>query len=103
MRVYPPANVICCRFDGEPGAAATPLSGALKRSVPLPGSDLAPFARTGPKVLAGVNGWPFSDCHPAPGLGRLLSATIVVPLSSHSPIAPLVFWNKRSACPFGVK
>src|SRR5262249_52367445 len=97
-------------------AAALAASGALWRMMPFASLGSAPLAlfacapfpsfACAPLVFGKpelVNGCPFSDCHPAPGLGKLLSATMVVPLSSHSPIAPLVFWNKRSACPFGVK
>jgi hypothetical protein len=50
-----------------------------------------------------ANGWPFTDCQPAPGLGRFTAAATLVPFISHSPIAPLVFWNSKSACPFSVK
>jgi hypothetical protein len=42
-----------------------------------------------------ANGCPFCDCHPVPGLGRLVSATMFVPLSSHSPIALLVFLEQQ--------
>jgi hypothetical protein len=40
-----------------------------------------------------------TDCHPVPALSRLVSATMLAPLSAHRCIAPLVFWNRRSPCP----
>src|SRR5262249_18428521 len=46
---------------------------------------------------------PLTDCQPEPGLSKPVSATMLVPFISHRPIAPLVFWNRRPACPFGPK
>jgi hypothetical protein len=52
---------------------------------------LCQASSTGRRRYPVAKGCPFWDCHPAPGLGRLVSATMLVPLSSHSPIAPVVF------------